>query len=319
MDAATKGLRGESAARGAADSEAGSGAPRRRRRHGPERGAGLLFVAPLLLLLVVFVYTPLVSAVRYSFTNWDGVSPPRWVGFANYSYLAQSSDFHQILRNNVILVAGIVVWVVVPMLLAVIIHERKRASLIRAVLFVPVLLPPVIVGHVFRLILADKGPLNASLRAMELDVLAPKWLTNPRVVLWSVILMILWATMGNGVMFFTAGIASISTNLVEAARIDGAGWFGVFWHVYRPGLRPTIRFWTLLLTIAAVTAFFPWIFGLTQGGPGLASTTLDYAVYASGIRDGQQGLASALAVLTILFVGLLLTTQLAVSRLRAAE
>jgi ABC-type sugar transport system permease subunit len=125
--------------------------------------------------------------------------------------------------------------------------------------------------------------------------------------------------MGTGVLLNTAGLSSLSRDYVEAALVDGARWRQLVWHIYRPALGPVTRFWLLLLTIGTVTSFFPWILGLTQGGPGTASVTLDYQVYRSGVQTSRLGLASAMAVVGVLVVCLLLSVQLLLRRFRGSD
>ncbi|MDO8188012.1 sugar ABC transporter permease [Conexibacter sp. JD483] len=300
--------------------------PGRRRRRGgsrpvtrrSERFAGLLFVAPLVAMLAVFALLPLGRVVYYAFTRYDGLTPARWVGLENFKFLLEWHDFWRILLNNVVLIAGIVVWVAVPFTIAIVIFGQRRAPLVRTVLLLPALLPPIIIGGVFRLLLADKGPLNETLRSIGLGALAQPWLADDKLVLLSVIGVIGWATAGTGVMLYSAGLSTLSESYVEAAVLDGANWRQLVWHIYRPALRPVTRFWTLLLTVGTVTVFFPWIYGLTQGGPGIASTTLDYQVYISGIQDGRLGLGSAIAVVGIFLIVVLLLAQYAASRVRRA-
>jgi ABC-type sugar transport system permease subunit len=293
----------------------------RRRARSARRGdriAGLLFVAPLVVMLVIFAVVPLGRVIAYSFTRYDGLTPAEWVGLDNYRFLVEWHDFWRIVLNNLLLVCGIVVWVAVPFVLAVVIFGHRRANLVRTVLFIPALLPPIVIGGVFRLLLADQGPLNEALRAVGLGALAKPWLADESIVLLSVVGVIAWAVMGTGVMLYSAGLAQISPSYVEAAVLDGARWRQLVWHIYRPALRPVTRFWVLLLTVGTVTSFFPWIYGLTQGGPGIASTTLDFQVYVSGIQESRLGLGSALAVVGILMIVLLLAVQVAAARVRRA-
>lgn len=280
--------------------------------------SGLLFSAPLLLLVAVFVVIPIVLAVYYSFTKYDGLTDPVWVGLDNYRFLLEGDDFRRILLNNVILVAGIVLWVALPFVLAILIFGSRHATALRALVFVPALLPPIIVGGMFRTLLVDSGPINSSLRSVGLDAFALNWLSDDKLVLLTVILVISWATVGTGVLFYSAGLSAISRSYVEAAVLDGARWHQVVWDIYRPALRPVTRFWTLLLTVATVTALFPWIFALTQGGPGVASTTLDFQVWASGLRDGQLGVGAAVAVIGVALIFIVLLVQLAGARVRRA-
>jgi ABC-type sugar transport system permease subunit len=283
---------------------------------GHSRWPGLAFILPVLTLVAVFVYSPLVDAVLHSFTRWDGIGPATPVGADNYRALAGSSDFHRVLTNQLILVAGVVIWVVVPLWLSMLLYQRRYAAAARALLVIPPLLPPVIVGSVFRMVLSDAGPVNTGLRGIGLDRLALGWLTDQQLVLFSIVFIIAWATMGTGVLFYSAALSSLDPALPEVARMDGAAWWQLAWHLYRPHLRPVTRFWMLLLTVATVTAFFPWIYPLTNGGPGIASTTLDFDIWATGIRDGQFGRASAIAVVSLVFIALLLGSQVLARSLR---
>lgn len=284
-----------------------------------DRLQALLFVAPIIALLAAFVVLPLGKVFYYSLTDWNGLTSPKWIGIGNYRFLWGSADFHKIVLTNVYLVVGIVAWVAVPFTLAVLLHERPRANLARTVLFIPVLLPPAIVGGMFRLLLSVDGPINSALRGVGLGGIAAQWLVDRRLVLVSVILMITWALAGSGILFYSAGLAAIPRSYVEAAQIDGASWRQLVWWIYRPALRPVTRFWVLLLTIATVTSFFPWIFGLTRGGPGIDSTTIDYSVYQTGIVTGQWGMAAAIAVTGIVFAAVLLGAQLLGRRIRRTD
>jgi ABC-type sugar transport system permease subunit len=290
----------------------------RRSAGGGERLAGWLLCAPLLAALAFFVVLPLGRVIFYAFTRYDGLTPAEWVGLENFRFLGEWNDFDRILVNNVVLMLGIVLWVAIPFVLAIVVFGHPRAGLVRTVLFLPALLPPIIIGNVFRLILGDGGPLNEGLRTLGLGALAHGWLTDERLVLVSIVFVIAWAFMGSGVLFYSAGLSAISPSYVEAAILDGATWRQLVWHIYRPALRPVTRFWALLLTVSTVTSFFPWIYGLTQGGPGIASTTLDYQVYVSGIQNGRLGLASAIAVVGIGLIVVLLLAQYAAARVRRA-
>lgn len=273
----------------------------------------------MVVLVVVFVYAPIARLAYYAFTEYDGLGAPEWVGFDNFAFLLASEDFHRAILNTFVLTAGLVVWVTLPFVLSVVIFGRRDANLVRAILFLPALLPPLIVGKAFRLVLADNGPINEALRSIGLGAVAQPWLASEVWVLPSLIAVIAWATMGTGVILYSAGLAALSRDYVEAALVDGARWHQLVYHIYRPALAPVTRFWILLLTIGTVTSFFPWVLGLTQGGPGIASTTLDYQVYRSGVQTSRLGLASAIALVGVLVVALLLAGQFLVRRLRGAD
>src|SRR3954454_559365 len=282
----------------------------RKARPSSARGIeGLLFCLPLLALVGVFVVWPMVDLVRISFSKYDGLTPARWVGTANYRFLWNWEDFRRILLNNAILVLGVALWVVVPFVLSILVFTMKRANLIRTILFIPAMLSPIVVGAAFRIVLADDGPVNESLRTVGLGALAPGWLSSERFVLITVILVICWATMGSGVLFYSSGLAALPASYAEAAALDGAGFLRVVHHIYRPALRPITRFWTMLLTVSTITGFFPWIYGLTNGVPGVSSTTLDYAVYVTLNQGDQLGRGAAIALVAVVLVLMVLAIQ----------
>lgn len=268
---------------------------------------------------MLFVYGPLAAVFYYSTTKWDGISDPIPVGLHNYEFLLTWPDFHRIMFNNLLLIAGVVVWVAVPFVLSILIFPMRAAPWIRAILYIPAILPPIIAGGVFRIVLADDGPINETLRNVGLGFLAPGWLTDGSFVLITVVLVIGWATLGSGILFYSTGIAAISPAYIEAATLDGANWFQLVWHIYRPALRPITRFWILLLTVTTVTGFFPWIYGLTQGGPGVASTTLDFAIYQTLNQGSELGRGAAIAVVSLVFIGLIVTGQAVMRHVRRAE
>lgn len=290
---------------------------REQRLRRPNRAIG--FAAPQAAFLLLFIFWPLARVFYYSGTRYDGFSAPEPVGLANYEFLATWNDFHRILLNNTLLLGGVVVWVAVPFVLSIVIFPMRAASLIRAILYVPAMLPPIIASGVFRIVLADTGPVNVGLEKIGLGSIAPGWFTDSNFVLITVVLVIGWATMGSGILFYSAGIAGISPSYLEAAQLDGAGRWQMLWHIYRPALRPITRFWILLLTVTTVTGFFPWIYGLTQGGPGVASTTLDYAVYITLNQGTQLGRGAAIAVVSLVFVGVIVLLQAGMRRIRRTE
>lgn len=279
------------------------------RRRKPLLSPGHAFALPQLALIALFVVGPLLMVFYYSTTNYDGLSEPIPVGLGNFEFLAAWPDFYRVLFNNLILVGGVLVWVLVPFVLSIFIFPMKAAPAIRAILYVPAMLPPIIVGGVFRIVLADTGPVNKALRSIGLGFLAPGWFTDPSFVLVTVIIVIGWATLGSGVLFYSTGLAAISPSYIEAAQLDGVSRWQLIWYIYRPALAPITQFWVLLLTVSTVTGFFPWIYGLTQGGPGMASTTLDYAIYQTLNQGSQLGRGAAIAVVSIAFIAIIVIVQ----------
>jgi ABC-type sugar transport system permease subunit len=264
----------------------------------------------MLVAVGVFVLYPLGRVVYLSMTDYSGLSSPVWQGFDNYATLLHSTGFQRVMLNAGLLLLAMPLWVGIPFLIAVALFGQRGAGAVRSLLLIPAVLPPVVAGSVLRIFLADDGPANSTLRAAGAGGLAQSWLSSDPLVLVTVAVVILWAVMGTGVMFYSAGLSTMPYENVEAAVLDGARWRHLVWHIYRPALRPVTSFWILLLIVSTVTSFFPWVFSLTQGGPGYASTTIDYYVYQTGLVQGQLGVASAASVVGVLVIAILLPLAL---------
>ena len=151
-----------------------------------------------------------------------------------------------------------------------------------------------------------EGPINSLLKLIKLDFLALAWLGDPRTVLWTVIFVVLWSFNGLGVITYLAGFATISEDLFDAAAIDGASFWGKFFHITLPIMRPIIGYWAVLCTGGMLLWMFPFIFALTQGGPGYSSMMPEYLVYMVSFRFFERGYGTAIGV--ALFIVVLLFT-----------
>lgn len=282
------------------------------------------FLFPYLCLVSVFVLAPLGMVVAYSFTDFTGLGDAQWVGWDNYLDAINYRGFARIMINHVLLLLGMILWVIVPLVMAVVLHELPASSIIRVVLFIPVPLSPVIIGRVFQLVFDSDGPFNAGLRALGLEHLLLNWLVNDQSVLVIVVLVVTWGITGAGVLFYTAALSTLPKDQLEAARVDGANWFQTFRFVYEPNLRPVTRFWTLIMTIITLVNLFPWIFGLTTGGSNMGaipigSTTFDYLIYLRGVRTGQFGESFAIANVALIYLLVVLGLQYSLFRWRSPD
>ena len=266
----------------------------------------LPFLLPVAGLIGVLILTPTVVAIVHSFTAWDpGYSSP-FVGFANYANLIKSPIFWQILKNEAFLLLGVPFWVAIPLMLAFLLYERVPApGLFRAVFFFPATAAPALIGILFTLILGPDGPLNSALQSLGWHS-PPDWLVNSSLVKPILIAVVGWATVGTGIIIFSAGLSAIPPELFEVADMDGANWWQRLRFVVLPSLRRLVELWAVILLVTVFVAMFPWIYTLTQGGPGYSSTTLDYDVYQNALQNGYFGLAAAEMVVMLLLVGLVL-------------
>lgn len=248
-------------------------------------------------------FLPLIFITVKSFYNWQpgGYSP--FVGFGNYSTLFGQPQFWQVVRNQLFYLLGVPLWVIAPLLVAYMLREHVRfAGVLRTIYFIPAVMSPAIVGLVFRSLLAGNGPLNESLTKIGLGFLAQPWLTSATLVKPVIIVLVLWGGFGTGVLIFSAAFNAVPQEIFEAGRLDGAGFWRELWHIALPSVRPTVVLWTMFQVLSIFLFMFSWIFVLTNGGPGLASTTMDFSVYQTFITFGFFGAAAAESVVLVIMI-----------------
>jgi ABC-type sugar transport system permease subunit len=262
-----------------------------------------LFLAPAGLLLLIFRVIPAVSAIAHAFTSWDGVAAPTPVGLGNFAELLHDGVFWTAVRNNLVLVLSVPLWIVVSLVLALLIHQEIPGwRFFRAAFFLPSVLSPVIVGTLFTALLRSDGPLNRALQSAHLQSTGRDWLGDPATALPTLILVILWGIFGLGVIVFLAGLAAIPREIFEAARIDGAQGWAYLRHIVVPSLRHVIEFWAVNLVVWSFTSLFAFVYVMTGGGPGYATMLVEYRLYLQAFEFNRMGYACALGTMLFLMV-----------------
>ena len=258
-----------------------------------------LYVAPAVALLgLVFAY-PVVRVVEFSTKLIRGATGP-YVGTLNYRLVWEDSTFHDALKHSALLLLAVPVMLVLSIFFAVLLYERARGwRIYRSVLFLPYILAVPIVGIVASYIFALHGALNGVLRAVHLDGLALDWLGSEHLSLLTVAIVIVWRELGFGIILFLARLLSMDEEQLEAARIDGAGWWSQLWYVIIPELRGTIEFYVVVASITMLAWVFAYVYTITSGGPGTSSTVLELYIYNQGLRNSLPGMASAVAVVLL--------------------
>ena len=194
----------------------------------PEWLWGLLYVAPALTLVVMFVGYPFGSIVFHAFTRWDGISPAQWVGLHNFRVLWHDPLFLRSLRNNGIFALSVPVQVVLPLLVAYVIHRRVPGwRFFRSTVFLPAVYATVVIGILTATVLQLDGPLNSVLGSVGLGSLKREWLGSSSTSIPVILLVVIWTNFGYNVLLYLAGMSAIDPSLEEAARIDGAGWLRI--------------------------------------------------------------------------------------------
>jgi len=279
-----------------------STAPRRpvmQRIFGRDWQIGFAFVAPIVILMVVFIGWPFFKALYTSMTIRTLARETQFVWFDNYIRLYQDAYYLQAVRNTVIFTAGsISSKLILGLCAALLLHSQKRwRNLFTGLVLLPWIIPSVVQALAWRSILDPLfGGLNPILIGLGLmDVGRPiQWLADPRLAMMSVIMVNVWA----GIPFFTvnllAGLQSIDAELYEASEIDGANGWQRFLYITLPGLRYVIAVATLLSTIWTFNGF-ETIFLLTGGGPGNVTKVYSIMAYEKAIRGLQFGPGTAIA------------------------
>ncbi len=281
-------------------------APKRRRSlHWREHIDGYIFILPWLIGFLVFVAGPMVASFVISFMRWEIVTPPAWVGVAQYTKLFQDDRFYLTLYNTAYYVfIGVPLHLLLALLAAMAMNLHLRGiRFYRTVYFIPSITPVVASSLLWLWIFNPEfGLANAALNAVGLPSLY--WLQDPKLAKFALIIMSFW-TIGGQMVILLAGLKGIPRTLYEAAEIDGAGQWASFWHITLPMLSPAI-FFNLILAIIGAFQVFTQSYIITQGGPENATLFYVLYLYRMAFQNFQMGYASAMA--WVLFIIILVFT-----------
>jgi raffinose/stachyose/melibiose transport system permease protein len=267
-----------------------------------------LYISPAVALLVLVFAYPVAKVVDFSTKLVRGSNGP-WVGLRNYRLVFDDPTFRDAAKHSALLLVAVPILLAISVLVSVVLYERMRGwKVYRSVLFMPFILAVPIVGIIASYLFALNGAINSILRGVGLGALAPDWLGSERIALWTVMIVIVWREVGFGIILFLARLLSMSEEQLEAARIDGAGWWARLRYVIVPELRWTIEFYVVVASITMLAWVFAYVFTLTSGGPGTSTTVLELYIYNQGLRNSLPGMASAVAVLllavTMILIGI---------------
>lgn len=269
------------------------------------RIAGWGFAAPLLVLWGVFLILPIVQTGFYSLTRWDGLEA-RWVGLANYHTLLGSSDFANVLLNNGLLLLSVPLAVGIPFGIALLIAvEPPGWRWVRALIFLPATLSWVVSGMAWLRVFAGDGILNQALDGVGLGGIQLDLLGNIHTALIPVALAFIWSQVGPNTLIFVVGLGNIDPSVLEAAVIDGAGIGATMWRIILPLMARVFVFVTLITLIAAFTALFSLIFVMTGGGPGFATTTMEFYIYRLAFSQTEFGMGAAVGIVLLLAIAVI--------------
>jgi len=279
---------------------------------GLRRNKGLVWILPAFLFLVVIIYYSMFFTFDLSTSNWDGLSPVREaVGLKNYEKLFGDKVFWKCLQNTAIyLVVTFIVQNALGFIFAVILHsDVKLPTLFKCIIFIPTILAPATMAPVFRLLFSPQGLLQQVFDTLHLGITVD-WLSKPDTALIVLMSVTIWEFTGMSFILYYAAMSQIDTEMLEAARLDGAGNLRTLWHMVLPGCRGTTVSMGMLSVIGALKTFdIPYL--ITTGGPMHATEFLGTYIYRQGIRQSHLGYAAALSVvlLVLAIVGAFLTNK----------
>ncbi len=281
-----------------AQTQTAARAPARRQRLSPRQRRdlwlGLAFISPWLVGFLVFTVYPVLASLFFSFTDYNVVSAPRWIGVRNYTDLVVDPLFAKTLYNTLYLaVIGIPFSLVLSLLIAMLLNNKVRLQgLFRTLYFLPSVVPAVAAALLWRWFLnPDYGPVNEFL--WKFGINGPGWLADPTWSKPALILASLWGV-GGSMVIYLAGLQNVPVPLYEAADLDGANRWQRFRFVTLPMLSPVILF-NLIMGIITSFQAFTNIYIMTGGGP--SNSTLVYALYLyqNAFQFFRMGYASAMA------------------------
>jgi putative chitobiose transport system permease protein len=257
-----------------------------------------LFLAPALLLLALFTFWPVLWGSYLAFTEYNFLTPPRWVGLANFEDLLDDPVFFISMKNSLLYLLIVPAIQLGAIALAVLVNNALPGiKVFRAAFYIPVVTSVSVVGIMWGWMYNEQGLINAVLQWLHVINDPIGWLSDDRLALFSLMLVTLWRGLGWYMVLYLAALQAIPKDLEEAAALDGATRWQRFWQITIPMIMPTILLCTVLSTLAAMKVLEEVLI-MTKGGPVSSTYTGLYYAYDQGIRafNFPRALAASLVV-----------------------
>jgi multiple sugar transport system permease protein len=273
-----------------------------------------LFVSPAMILFLIFTVLPVVFAFLLSFTNYDILSPIKWVGLRNYARLLTDTIFQRGILNVLFYALMFIPSMIILSILLALALNRKVPGMrfFRTLYYLPAVTSSIAASVVWTWMLQkDYGVINQFLALF--GIVGPAWLADSDTAMFAIVIVTLWQGLGGNIIIFLAGLQGIPPALYEAAKLDGANGWHLFQYVTLPLLRTT-TYLIAFLTLIGSLQLFDQAYAMTQGGPGYATTTAVYQIYSNGFNQLKMGYASAQAFVLALAILILSVIQMRLNR-----
>jgi len=272
-----------------------------------------LFLLPALIILSLTVFYPAFQAFSLSFTRYQNnlTDIPIWVGWANFQKLWTDPIFWKTIKNTLFYLTGVVpILVIFPLILAILVNQKlKGISWFRAAFYTPVIISMVVAGIAWKGLYNSNGLFNQIIQNFHLTHFLPiewggkiPWLTNPNLAIFSVMLVTIWKGLGYYMVIYLAGLQAISSELYEAAALDGSDGWKKHLDITFPLMKPYLSLVAVISSISA-TKVFEEVYIMTQGGPNNSSKTVVYYIYEQAFQYFNFNYACAIGL--VLFLGIL--------------
>lgn len=275
-----------------------------------------VMIAPTMLGLLVFYLWPILQTIYFSFTEWGAFGQYEWTGLDNYKRMVDDANLFQSFKNTGIYILFTVpIGIFLSILVAVLLNQKiKGKSVYRTLYFLPVITMPAAIAMVWRwLYNSDYGLLNYLLSLIGIK--GPQWVSDPKIALYSIIVVAIWSGIGYNVVIFLSGLQGIPKTYYEAAEIDGAGPIKVFFKITLPLLSPVIFFVTIMSFIGAFQVFDLIFMMIGKSSTALENTqSIVYLFYQHAFVLNDKGYAAAIAVLLLIIILIITAIQMVLQK-----
>lgn len=276
-----------------------------------------IFSAPVIIALFVVVLLPFVFGIYYSFTDWDGVMDPAFVGWSNYLKVFQDPGFLSALWFTIkFSVVAIVLINIIGLSLAMLVTNRFRgANIMRTIFFMPNLIGGLILGFIWQFIFTEAfSAVGSALHIAGLQ----DWLATTNTGFWALVIVMCWQMSGYIMVIYISYLQGIDKELIEAASLDGATKWQSFWRIKFPLIMPGFTV-SLFMTLSNCFKLYDQNLSLTNGGPYNSTQMVAMNIYNSAFADNKMGYAQAKAVIFFIFIAIISLTQVYVTSRKEVE